>query len=153
MLTNLELKEKLFDHCLQYVDERISRAKTAMHAAQASANSESKSSAGDKYETGRAMMQIERDKNAILLAEAQKLKQAMSLINPHASYDEVQLGSLVFTDNGDYYFSISLGNTNIDNREFTCLSPGSPLGQAFLGKRIGDKVVFNKRMFTITSID
>ena len=45
-----------------------------MANAQESANAEEKSSAGDKYETGRAMMQIERDKAAQQLNESMKLE-------------------------------------------------------------------------------
>ena len=49
--------------------------------AQEAANEEGKSSVGDKYETGRAMMQIERDKAAQQLDEALKLKNIIDQIS------------------------------------------------------------------------
>lgn len=52
-----------------------------MEGAQEAANSESKSSAGDKYETGRAMAQLERDRHAQLLAEAQKVERELTQLN------------------------------------------------------------------------
>ena len=68
------LKQRLVAECKRYVASRIETANQAMINAQKAANEEDKSSVGDKYETGRAMMQIERDKAAQQLDEALKLK-------------------------------------------------------------------------------
>ena len=54
----LSLKDQILNKCREYVNVRIATAKQAMDNAQQSANEEGKSSAGDKYETGRAMMQM-----------------------------------------------------------------------------------------------
>ena len=64
------LKHELILRCHQYADSRIATARQAMSEAQTAANEESKSSIGDKYETGRSMMQIEGEKAAHQLAEA-----------------------------------------------------------------------------------
>ena len=68
-----------------------------MRNAQEAANEESKSSAGDKYETGRAMMQIERDNAAAQLDEALKLKKTLSLISASENHHVISLGSIVIT--------------------------------------------------------
>ncbi len=60
----LQFKEKLKDEAISIVQNRINSAATAMANAQESANSNDKSSAGDKYETSRAMGQLDRDMNA-----------------------------------------------------------------------------------------
>ena len=57
----LDLKKGLYTEVSRLLTEKIRVAETAMQAAQASANEETKSSAGDKYETGRAMAQNDRD--------------------------------------------------------------------------------------------
>jgi len=54
---------------MAYIDQRIDAAKKAIGEAQASANEETKSSAGDKYETGRAMMQLAIEQNSTQLAK------------------------------------------------------------------------------------
>jgi hypothetical protein len=54
------------------VHQRIASAEEAIRMAQESANQEGKSSAGDKYETGRAMAQLEIEKASGQLAEANK---------------------------------------------------------------------------------
>ena len=61
----LKTKAKLYDSCLKLVDERVAHIEDAMRNAQASANEETKSSAGDKYETGRAMMHLEKENGLI----------------------------------------------------------------------------------------
>lgn len=81
----------------------------AIEHAQLAANEETKSSAGDKYETGRAMMQLEIEKQSVQLAEAMKLKHVLSQINPEKTTETIQSGSLVFTDQGNFYISISAG--------------------------------------------
>jgi hypothetical protein len=79
-MQNSTVKSKLLAMCIEYVEQRISSATTAMQNAQEAANEEGKSSAGDKYETGRAMMQIERDQAAAQLDESLKLKRTLHQI-------------------------------------------------------------------------
>ena len=51
--------------CIQMLERQLSRLEDVMRHAQLEANKETKSSAGDKYETGRSMMQLEKEKYAI----------------------------------------------------------------------------------------
>ena len=69
------VKHKLYQACLEFTDTQISTLKSAIKATQQSANEETKSTAGDKYETGRAMAQLEVEKFQSQLAEALKMKQ------------------------------------------------------------------------------
>ena len=57
-------KKELFEHCKNMLLQRIADGEKAMLDAQEAANSEEKSSMGDKYETGRAMSQLARDMSA-----------------------------------------------------------------------------------------
>jgi len=58
------IKEQLHNLCITYVQNRMQAAEDAFRAAEQASNDDTKSSAGDKYETGRAMMQ--QEKTAIL---------------------------------------------------------------------------------------
>ena len=151
MLPN-KIKELLIDKCRHYTLDRISRAEEAMHAAQQAANEESKSSAGDKYNTTRALMQIERDKNARQLVEAQKLTQAMDQISTAKQFDKVDLGCLVEASSGNFFISISMGKVEIDGYLVYAISPASPIGQLLIGKSEGEKAEFNKKVITIHKI-
>jgi len=146
------IKQKLLAKCFEYVDGRIENARQAMEDAQDSANAEEKSSAGDKYETGRAMAQIERDKAAVQLDEAIKLKSVLGQINPASTSSRIELGSLVITNQHWFYLSISMGKVVVDGQEFLFISPNSPIGQALLGLKVRNHFTFNKQQQVIGQI-
>jgi transcription elongation GreA/GreB family factor len=145
-------KIALHQACLNRIDQRILLAQKAMDDIQESANQETKSSAGDKYETSRAMMQQEKDKHADQLDQAQELRRQLELLDPAITKAQIQTGSLVQTNEGQYYLSVSLGKMVLDNQTVFVLSAAAPLGQALLHKRIGDKIVFQKRSIEILEI-
>ena len=146
------MKQQLFLLCQQYVQQRIDTARQAMEAAQESANSEEKSSAGDKYETGRAMAQLERDRHAQLLAEARKLEGDLQRLNIDKAYDTVQPGSLVITSRGQFFISVSAGKLTVDGTDYFAVSPASPIAALLMGHRAGDVVTFNKLTYTIQAV-
>jgi len=123
-----------------------------MDHAQQAANEESKSSAGDKYETGRAMMQIERDKAATQLEEALRLKAVLDQINPDVSNEKALLGSLVITSSKKIFISIGIGKFSLDGDDFLIVAPASPLGKALMGLKAKDRIVFNKEQIEILQI-
>jgi len=148
----LTVKQTLYDICSTFVDERIQMYQKAMKDAQEAANQEEKSSAGDKYETTRAMMQIEKDKNAKQLEETIKLKKALSQINPHATSDKVELGSLVITDKGNFYISISVGKIKTGDVEYIAIAPTSPLGAVFVNRKVSETAAFNGQVYKIIKV-
>jgi len=148
----LKLKHALYAHCQQYVAQRIATARTAMQSAQDSANEESKSSAGDKYETGRAMMQIERDRHAQQLAEAMKLKQELDAVDVEKSYASAQPGSLVVTDRGTFFVSISLGKIALGGQDYLVVSTASPIGAQLANRPVGYQFTFNRMTYQIQAI-
>lgn len=145
-------KQALYTHCQQYVRQRIETARSAMNAAQEAANEESKSSAGDKYETGRAMAQIERDRHAQLLAEALKLEQDLIQIDIDKPMAVVRPGSLVVTDRGRFFISISVGKIKLESADYFAVSAASPIGAQLLGRKAGDVVTFNKLAYQVQEV-
>lgn len=148
----MELRKALFDLCCAYADARIRVAQEAMQQAQQAANTEEKSSAGDKYETGRAMAHLEKEKAAAQLFEANKLKELLHKINLEVITPKISLGSVIFTDKGNYYLAISAGKLYVDKVEFLALSPASPLGAQLINRSAGDKVTVQERTLSILSI-
>ena len=146
------LKQQLLEECKRYVASRIATANQSMVNAQEAANEEGKSSAGDKYETGRAMMQIERDKAAQQLDEALKLKNILDQISLEAASGKILLGSLVITNSKKIFVSIGIGKMTLDGEEFLVVAPASPLGKVLMGLKVNDEVLFNKERLTILQI-
>ena len=146
------LKEKLLSLCNQHVEEKIHSASEAMRNFQEAANEEDKSSAGDKYETGRAMMQIERDNAAAQLDEALKLKKTLSLIVPSESHQVIALGSVVITKAFKAFISVGPGKLNVDGVDYFIVTPMSPLGKALFGLSAGAEFTFNNKPNTVLEI-
>ena len=146
------IKNKLYDYCLNYVNERINSSQTAITVAQAAANEEGKSSAGDKYETGRAMMQLEIENNTSQLLQAKQLRQVLEHINVAITHSIVQQGALVETSQGTYFIAIGAGLANIDSKPYYLISLASPIGAILKDKKVGDKVIFNGKEISILAI-
>ncbi len=147
-----EVKEKLYAYCKQWVEEKVKLAEQAIKSAQASANEETKSSAGDKYETSRAMAQLEIEKNSYQLAETNKMKRLLGEFSPTSQNPIVGLGSLIETNSGWFYLSISAGEASIDGKSYICLSAVSPLGAQMVKKQVGDSFGFNGKDYLILKI-
>jgi transcription elongation GreA/GreB family factor len=148
-MTLEEIKHILYQKCLAWIENKIEISTKAMNDAQDSANSEEKSSAGDKYETGRAMSQNERDMYARQLAECLKQKQLLLSINPDQSSSIIVAGSLVRTEAANYFISISAGSFSIDNVTYFAVSIDTPVAKLLLGKKAGDSFVLNGKSILI----
>ena len=152
MKNNLALKKELYTKCLEFAETRWLMVNTAMNEIQKSLLSETKSSAGDKHETGRAMLQIEREKTGNQLAEIQKTKEILKKINVSKTSNIVSLGSVVFTSKSNYFIAISAGNILIDNQEFYAIAIDTPIGQLLKSKQIRDEVVFRDEKIKIEKV-
>lgn len=110
---------------------------------QKSLMNETKSSAGDKHETGRGMVQLEQEKLSKSLLQITQLRNALSKVNPDETHTKVQYGSLVLTSNGYFFFSVGLGKIQVEGEDVFCMTATSPLGQKLLGKSKGDQIQLN----------
>jgi transcription elongation GreA/GreB family factor len=144
-------KEKILDACRQLVLIRISTAETAMKEAQAGSNEEEKSSAGDKYETARAMGQLARDMNAKQLVQAQQELKELNKIDLREN-STIRQGSIVETEKATYFIAIGLGVIKVDQTDIIALSPQSPLAKLLLGKQTGDSFAFQQKQVAILQV-
>ena len=148
----LIFKDKLREFCEHIIRHRIDAAKTMMENAQQSANSEEKSSAGDKYETSRAMGHLEKDMHARQLAENLKELASLNSVNCSALYETVTTGSFVDAGKISFFIAAGLGKHNIDERPIYFLSPQSPLAKLLLHKKTGDEFEFSNEKLKITAL-
>lgn len=148
------MKQQIIEAVRQVIAERMANAQTAMQAAQESANSETKSSAGDKYETGRAMGQLDRNMYA---QQYEQARQEMVIVarladNPTLPPPVVVVGALVKTTGGVYWLAVSIGKITIDNQDVMVVSPQTPVGKLLLDKKVGDLVKLMSGSVTIEAI-
>ena len=146
------IKQELYNQCIAYVQSRMYAAEQAFKAAEQASNDDTKSSAGDKYETGRAMMQQEKDRNTIQVNEANKLMVALTAISTKGISDKVESGSLVTTDSNQFYIAISAGSLVVEGKTYFAVSPASPIVMKMLGKKAGDSFEVNGKIYNILEV-
>lgn len=152
ILMKKQIKLELYKHCLEYVRKHIEIYNKAISNAQEAVNSEDKNSAGDKYETDRAMMQRETETLGRRLAEAQKLHQTLQTIDLSSNFKIVKPGALVYTSIGIFFIAISVDEIKIDNEEYCIISPESPIGQAMANCAAGSTFSFRGKSIKIMEI-
>lgn len=150
--SNHELKKELYEFCRDFVVNRRNTVQISIDGIQESLTSETKSSAGDKHETGRAMLQLEREKAGQQLLELEKLEVTLSKIDIHKTSSTVGLGSVIFTTQKNYFISISAGEFTVEGMNFYTISPNTPMGSVLMGKTIHDEILFRSQQFYIQSV-
>ena len=151
-MTMLELKKELHRLCVEYAEKRAAAARLAVQEAQQAANDDTKSSAGDKYETTREMMQQEAEMNQAQLNEANKLKLALSNINTGTVDNKAGKGSMVLTDKANFYISISAGVLKVNDMDFFAISPVSPIGLKLAGLTAGSEFNLNDKFYFVKNV-
>ena len=145
-------KKKIISHLNNYVQQKIQNADQEIKNAIESRNESTKSSAGDKHETSRALIQIEIDKHVTQLNKAKFQKNELTKIKLNKNYNEIEVGSLVVASNGIYFIGIGIGQMTIEETIYYCISLASPIGTLFNKKKQGDSIYFANQQIKIIEI-
>ena len=146
------MREKLLVKCADYVEERVSRLQSSIKDLEHDLGNETKSSAGDKYETSREMINTEINKLQNQLQSFKKLKEVLAVIENRKASTTVQLGSIVKTSAANYFISIPVGEIMVEEEKFYAIGLNSPIGKLLLGKQEGEQFVFQQKEFSIKKI-
>jgi hypothetical protein len=147
------MKSTILTYVKTYLDQRMQTSLDAMNAAQESANGESKSSAGDKYETSRAMGQLDRDMHARMYQQTLEERKLIERIDGNVIFKKGALGAFISTSMGDFSLSVSIGQVKIDEKPIMIISPQSPIGALLMGKIVGDTFSFRGKDAEILLIE
>jgi len=134
-------KEEIINTIKNIISNKITNFETLIAETRTS-NNDTKSSMGDKYETGREMLQQEINNLQIQLNEVLKQQNAVDLL-PTKQSVKSEKGALVQTDKGIFFISVSLGNTSYNQSKIFCISPDSPLAKALENKKEGETITLN----------
>lgn len=148
----MNVKQELFDKCVEAVHKRYQTIESTIKSHQKSLSAETKSSAGDKHETGRAMLQLEMEKAGQQLSAMQQMQEALSKIESSKSTNIASLGAIVKTNQGNYFLSVSIGQIEVKGNSYFAISIASPIGHLLLGKKEGEELVWNGRKIKIYEI-
>ncbi|MCF8246326.1 MAG: hypothetical protein K9J37_16280 [Saprospiraceae bacterium] len=145
-------KPLLLAHCQQYVNQRLETITSTQAGIRQALDEETKSTAGDKHETGRAMMQLEQEKLALQLAEVQQLQQVVDRIQLEDLPPGIGEGSLVLTGQGNYFIAISAGKLELDGMVYYLISLASPIAAALVSRKAGETFVFREQSIHILEV-
>ncbi len=148
----MSLKEQLYQQCLNHVNDRLQTIAKTIESNQKALTSETKSSAGDKHETGRAMLQLEMEKAGQQLHSIEQMKDTLARIDLSKKSEIAILGSVIETNLGTYFLSVSVGQIQIEKQVYFAISTSSPIGKLLLGKRETDELVWNGKKIQINEI-
>ena len=149
MEEGLELKAATIQVCAERLADRLATIASSLESIRGSRASETKSSAGDKFETGRAMLQLEENNLKQQLAAAMETKRLLDQAARAVTGERIGLGALVATNRGLYFVSASFGKVGARGRDVYCISPESPIGNRLIGKIAGDAFLFNETRFQV----
>lgn len=148
----INYKIALQKKCIAILKDRIHSIRSAMQEAQAAANNEEKSSAGDKYETSRAMNHLEKDMQASRLSATLKELESLMLVDCNTICDKIQKGSFVQCDKASYFIAAGLGKTLFEDKMVFLVSPNAPIALKLCGKYAGDTCEFNNGQLMIKEV-
>lgn len=147
------IKQALYEQCQSFVDEKLTAIEARMNSHKAALEQESKSSAGDKHETGRAMVHLEMEKASQQFTVVNDMKETLQKMRLTSNHRMVKLGSLVTTNIGTYFISISAGQLTFNEEVFFAVSTASPIGALLLGKESNMSMRLGSKELVILSID
>lgn len=147
-----QIKAYLLAHCNNYLQKRYNSVSKTLSSIKFSLESETKSSAGDKHETGRAMLQLEREKTSRQLLEINREKQILNRISSESTSQIICLGSLVLTSNTNYFIAISAGEIQYEGVTYYAISPAAPVARLLMGKKREETFLFQRNEITIKEV-
>ncbi|MBV4357436.1 GreA/GreB family elongation factor [Pinibacter aurantiacus] len=149
----MTLKEQVYNQCVNIVSQRITDVQKTLDDLRESIANETKSTAGDKYETARAMLHIEQENVTKQMTDLLEQKAQLEKLSMIEASDTVIKGSLVKTDRGYLFLSIALGKIKLSDQTVVALSPQSPLGKQLMGLRVGESTLMNGTKYAVEGIE
>lgn len=120
--------------------------------AREAANSEEKSSAGDKYETARSMGQLEQEMYGQQLAKYVNELALLNAIDFESTYKQVANGALIRCAGCSFFIAVGLGKQLIEGDTIYFLSPQAPLTKELQHKKPGDRFMFGGKRMEILEV-
>ena len=115
--------------------------------------SEGNSTAGDKHDTGRAMIHLEQEKLQNQLKEIKgQIQRIKSLEQNKNTSSEIEYGSFVETTGPRFLMGIGLGKIMVKQNPVFCIGMETPIGKQLKGLKEKDSFQFNGKRETILTV-
>ena len=148
----LSFKQKCIQHYNHYLNDRVNTLREMIVDLTEDSLNDAKGSAGDKHETGLAMMHLEQEKLNKKLLELLDAQSKFLKIDYSIASNQVILGSLIEANDTYFLIAVALPKIEVDGKPVFGMSPQSPLGELFMGKKKNDFIIFNGKNYSISTI-
>lgn len=136
-------KEEVFKQAILILKTRIQELKEERKAISDGILEDDKSSAGDKFETGREMLtQDLRQVESQITSNSNLLDEIYRVQSVKSQSSNVREGSLIRLDGEYFLIAAAVGKITVNEQGVHLISAASPLAQSVMGKGSGDKVLF-----------
>jgi hypothetical protein len=152
-IIEMTFKEQVYVQCVSIISQRIADIQKTLDDLRESIVNETKSTAGDKYETARAMLQIEQENVTKQMTDLLEQKTQLEKLAMIEASDSIIKGSLVKADRGYLFVSIALGKIKVSDQMVVALSPQSPLGKELMGLKVGENATMNGTKYVVQGIE
>jgi len=149
---SLPRKQDEIAAAISIVSQKIERIKAVLDDLNDGNAQNSKSTAGDKHDTERAMVHLEIEKLSKSLSVEYSIRNDLEQIKPDNVNSVISNGSLVETSRGKFLIGAACGNVHVSSISVFCISEYSPLAKELSGKSSGEKVELNTNVFEIISV-
>tara|TARA_Y100000991_G_scaffold48784_1_gene35015 strand:- start:4941 stop:5399 length:459 start_codon:yes stop_codon:yes gene_type:complete len=134
------------------IRQRISEASLILDGIQESIDAEAQSTAGDKHDTSRELMQQERNKAAQNLQNHISMDSLVLKLKTIIVSCEVRFGSLVLTNVGWFFIGLPLGRIQFEDKDILCVSGNAPAAKLLESERVGASIKMNGMNIKILSV-
>tara|TARA_B110000037_G_C16981897_1_gene449380 strand:+ start:387 stop:866 length:480 start_codon:yes stop_codon:yes gene_type:complete len=146
------IKIAVYHHCESYLRQKAKGYLSQDQSLLESLDSEGKSSAGDKHETGRAMIQLEREKLAQQRERNDQDIKTLDALKNKTTTVHIAPGALVNTSLASYFLAVPADAFSHNDKKIYCISPQSPIGQLLLGKKAGESFSFRGNSIKVLEV-
>ena len=146
------IKTAVYHHCESYLRQKAKGYLSQDQSLLESLDSEGKSSAGDKHETGRAMIQLEREKLAQQRERNDQDIKTLDALKNKTTTVHIAPGALVNTSLASYFLAVPAYAFSHNDKKIYCISPQSPIGQLLLGKKAGESFSFRGNSIKVLEV-
>lgn len=148
----MNYRSHLLTNCKKFTLSKTAFLQNEIEALEKSLQTETKSSAGDKYETSREMLTAEINKLGNQLEHYRKFQSLLQQIENRPPSQKIGLGSVVKTNQFNYFIAIPAGKIEIEGQTFYAIGLQSPIAQSLLGKTEKESFTFKGNSYKILEV-
>lgn len=147
-----ELKSKLIQQISYNTNSQLSDLQKEADDLKKGIAEDSKSSAGDKFETSRERANQSLGQIEIQIQKKKELLNYLKSDDFLSSKDKVEAGCLIHSNKGYLFALANIPSMQIEEHKINIISPSSPLFSALRGKKNKEKINFRMQEIEILAI-